>query len=122
MVFSTVAVLVACLGVVGLVSFQAQRQRRATAVRKVYGATVIQLVAGLSIELVALVAAASILAWPLAWWATTAWLQGFAYRTEVGAAPFLAAAAVGLALALVAVAWQAAAAAAANPADTLRNE
>jgi len=120
--FAALAVLIACLGLLALAAHAAQARTKEVGVRKVLGASVGSLVALLSRESVALVTVAFVLAAPLAYWAMSRWLGGFAYRVEIGPGVFLAAGALALLAALVPVAGQAFRAATADPVRTLRSE
>jgi putative ABC transport system permease protein len=119
-VFSCVSIFVACLGLFGLATFTTGRRTKEIGIRKVLGATTSQLVALLSVRTLLLVAIGSALAAVLAYVAMTRWLGAFAYRIEMGPAPFLAAAVASLAMALGTVALQALAAARARPVEALR--
>jgi putative ABC transport system permease protein len=121
-VFSTLAVIVATLGLVGLVSFLAERKTREHGIRKVLGASVADVVTGLSREFAILVLLSNLIAWPVAWWLMSTWLGGFAYRVTLGPGVFVGAGAIGLAIAIGSVAYRAYTAATANPVDALRCE
>lgn len=116
------ALLIACLGVYGLVSLDAARRTREVGMRKVMGAAVSDIVALLSRQFVVLVAIGNVLAWPVAWWLMNEWLADFAYRTEIGPVPFVAAGLAVLATALLTVGAHALRSAMLNPADVLRRE
>ena len=116
------ALLIACLGVYGLVSLEVARRTREVGIRKVMGAAVSDIVALLSRQFVYLVVIANVLAWPAAWWLMNEWLADFAYRTEIGAVPFMAAGLIVLAVALITVSLQTFRSALLNPADSLRRE
>ncbi len=120
--FAGLGALIACLGLFGLAAFAAEQRRREVGVRKVLGASVQSLVALLARDFVALVAVSAVLATPLAWWAARRWLDGFAYRVELGPLPFVAVGAVALVVALVTVSGQALRAATADPVRALRSE
>ena len=120
--FSALAVAIACLGLVGLSSFTAERRRKEIGVRKVVGASATSLVALLSREYFRLVIAALVVAWPVAYIAMNTWLEGFAYRVDLGWTTFILAGALSMAIALLTVGLQAARAAAANPVEALRME
>jgi putative ABC transport system permease protein len=121
-VFSAVCVIVACLGLFGLATFTTARRTKEIGIRKVLGASTSQIVALLSARTVMLVALGSVLASALAYPAMARWLEAFAYRVEVGPAPFLAAAAISLAVALGTVAAQSFGAARMRPVQSLRQE
>ena len=116
------ALLIACLGVYGLVSLDAARRTREVGIRKVMGAAAGDIVTLLSRQFVVLVVIGNVLAWPAAWWLMNAWLADFAYRTEIGAVPFVAAGLVVMATALLTVSVHAFRSAMLDPADALRRE
>ena len=116
------ALLIACLGVYGLVSLDAARRTREVGIRKVMGAAAGDIVTLLSRQFVVLVVIGNVLAWPAAWWLMNAWLADFAYRTEIGAVPFVAAGLVVMAIALLTVSTHAFRSAMLDPADALRRE
>ena len=120
--FAVVALLVACLGLVGLAAYTAQRRTKEIGVRRALGATVGQIVALLSREYAALVAVGAAVAVPLAVVLLGRWLDGFAYHVDLGPGLFLAAIALTLALALAVVGVQAARAARVPPTTALRTD
>ena len=109
------ALLIACLGVYGLVSLEVARRTQEVGIRKVMGAAVSDIVALLSRQFVYLVVIANVLACPAAWWLMNEWLADFAYRTEIGAGPFMVAGLVVLAVALLTVSLQTVRSALAQP-------
>lgn len=120
--FSLLAIFVACLGLFGLAAFTAEQRTKEIGVRKVLGASVSQIVVLLSREFGRLVLFALFLASPIAYYAVSKWLQGFAYRTEIGLATFLLVGLTVLAVAIFTVSSQAIKAALANPVESLRYE
>jgi putative ABC transport system permease protein len=120
--FAWMGGLIACLGLFGLAAFAAERRRKEVGVRKVLGASVASLVALLSREFVALVAVACVVAVPLAWAASSRWLDGFAYRIDLGPVPFLAVVALALAVTLATVSAHAVRTATDDPVRALRSE
>ena len=116
------ALLIACLGVYGLVSLEVARRTREVGIRKVMGAAVSDIMGLLSKQFVFLVLIANVLAWPAAWWLMNEWLADFAYRADIGFWPFLASGLVVLAITLITVSLQTSRSALLNPADTLRSE
>jgi len=121
-VFTILALFTACLGLVGLASFVAERRTKEIGIRKVLGASTRGLVLMQSREFLAWVLAANAVAWPAAYIAAGRWLHGFAYRVRPGATPALLAAAFSLVVAFLCVAYKAVRAATANPGDSLRYE
>jgi putative ABC transport system permease protein len=120
--FSTLAIAVGCLGLFGLASFSAERRTKEIGVRKVLGASAPAIAGLLSREFVKWVAVANIVAWPVAAFGMHRWLQGFAYRTPIGVAPFALSAALALVISLLTVSYQAVRAALADPVKALRYE
>ncbi|MBS1947254.1 MAG: ABC transporter permease [Bacteroidetes bacterium] len=120
--FAILAILIACLGLFGLVTYMAEQRTKEIGVRKVLGATVPNLVAMLSKDFLKLVGIASLIAFPVAWWAMHKWLQDFAYRINIEWWVFLLAAFIALFIALLTVSVQAIKAAIANPVKSLRTE
>ena len=116
------ALLIACLGVYGLVSLDAARRTREVGIRKVMGAAVSDIAGLLSRQFVILVVFGNVLAWPAAWWLMNEWLAGFAYRAEIDAVPFVVAGLVVMATALLTVSVHTFRSAILNPADALRSE
>jgi putative ABC transport system permease protein len=121
-IFAGLTILVACLGLFGLVSFTAERRTKEIGIRKVLGATVANLVALLSKDFVKLVVAANLIAWPISYLAMQKWLEDFAYRIDVSWQVFALAGGLALLIALLTVSTQAIKAALANPVEALRYE
>ncbi|MGH2649032.1 MAG: ABC transporter permease, partial [Ginsengibacter sp.] len=82
-IFSILIILVACLGLFGLVTYTAEQRTKEIGIRKVLGASVMQVTQMLSKDFLKLVLIASIIAFPAAWWAMNKWLQSFAYRIHI---------------------------------------
>jgi putative ABC transport system permease protein len=120
--FSFLAILIACLGLFGLASFLAEKMKREIGIRKVFGASIGQLVGRLSREFLVMVGAAALVAWPIAYVAMSSWLRGFAYRTNLHPWIFVGAGLAALAIAFLTVSYQALRAASANPVDSLKYE
>jgi putative ABC transport system permease protein len=116
------ALFISCLGLFGLASFTAEQRTKEIGIRKVLGASVSGIVVLLSREFTKWVALASIIAWPIAYFAMTKWLQNFVYRTSIGWWTFILAGGLALVIALSTVSYQAIKAALANPVDSLRYE
>ena len=117
-----VAILISCLGLLGLVIFTANQRTKEIGIRKVLGASVAQIIALLSKDLVRLVVIAFVIAVPFAWWATHQWLQNFAYHTELSWWLFAIGGISMLAIALLILSLRAGKAALANPVNCLRTE
>jgi len=120
--FSVLAILIACLGLFGLAAFAAEQRYREIGVRKILGASISGIVTMLSKDFAKLVLIASVIAFPLVWWAMNKWLQSFAYRINIGWWIFVVAGVVAIIIALATVSFQAVKAALANPIKSLRSE
>jgi len=120
--FSLLAIFVSSLGLFGLASYMAEQRTKEVGVRKILGASVVNLVVLLSKEMTKWVLIANLIAWPLAYFVAGKWLQGFAYRIGIGISPFIIAACLTLSVALLTVSFQSVRAARSNPADSLRYE
>ena len=121
-VFALLAIFVACLGLFGLVAFMAERRTKEIGIRKVMGASVLNLMLFLSKEYVKLVVIANFIAWPIAYYAMDNWLQNYAYRIHLGLDIFIVSGIIALVISLATVSYQAVKAATANPVDALRHQ
>ena len=121
-VFAGIAILISCLGLYGLVSFMAVRRTKEVGVRKVLGASVGQICWLFGKEFIRLIGIAFVIASPLAWMATHAWLQDFKTRITVGPILFLVALLTTILIAAIAVGYRSLVAANANPVKALRSE
>jgi putative ABC transport system permease protein len=119
-VFMLLALFTACLGLVGLASFIAEKKTKEIGIRKVLGASARGIVLMQTREFLGWVLVANVVALPAAYLAAGRWLQGFAYRVNPGVAPALLATAFSLMVAFISVAYKAVQAARANPIDSLR--
>ena len=120
--FAVVALIIACLGLFGLVAFTTQRRTKEIGLRKVLGASINQVLFLLAKEFLVLVSFAFLISIPVTWWAMHNWLNSFAYRINIGWEVFLVAGATAMLIAVVTVSFQALKAAMANPVTSLRTE
>ncbi len=120
--FSILTIFIACLGLFGLVTYMAEQRTKEIGVRKVLGASVVNVITMLSKDFLKLVLIAAIIAFPVAWWAMHRWLQDFAYRINIEWWIFVIAGIAALLIALLTVSFQAIKAAVANPVKSLRTE
>ncbi len=120
--FAVFAIFIGCLGLFGLVTYAAEQRTKEIGVRKVLGASVGGIVAMLSKDFAKLVLIASVIAFPVAWWAMHQWLQSFAYRVSISWWIFIVAGVLAIIIALLTVSLQAMKAALANPVKSLRTE
>ncbi|MGH7599554.1 MAG: ABC transporter permease [bacterium] len=122
MLFAALAILIACLGLLGLAAYAAERRTKEIGIRKVLGASVTSVASLLSKQFTKLVLMANFIAWPIAYFAINAWLQNFAYRIGIGWWMFALAGGMALLIALATVSMQAIKAALVNPVEALRYE
>ena len=120
--FAVLAIFIACLGLLGLVTYAAEQRIREIGVRKVLGATVANIVGMLSADFLKLVVIASLIAFPVAYYFMNQWLQSFAYRISISPWIFVVAGLIALFIALATVGFQAVRAAVMNPVKSLRTE
>ena len=120
--FAIFAVFICCLGLFGLASFVAEQRTKEIGIRKVLGASVANIWRMLSKDFVVLVMLSCLIAIPIAYYFLHAWLQNYAYRTEISWWIFASVGVLALTIALLTVSFQAIKAALGNPVDALRNE
>ncbi|HEY4964775.1 MAG TPA: FtsX-like permease family protein, partial [Puia sp.] len=120
--FAVLAILIACLGLFGLITYAAEQRVKEIGIRKVLGASVTSIVSLISRDFLVLICIASLVAFPLAWWAMRKWLQDFAYRVDIGWWAFAFAGIITVVIALLTISFQAVKAATANPVKSLRTE
>jgi len=119
---SAVAIIISCLGLLGLVIFITNNRIKEIGVRKILGASVTQIITLLSFDFVKLITVAFLIAIPLAWWITHNWLQNFAYHTSLSWWIFLLSGIIMITAALSILCIRAGKAALANPVKSLRSE
>jgi putative ABC transport system permease protein len=120
--FAVIAVLIASLGLFGLVAFTTEQRTKEIGIRKVLGASINQVLVLLSKEFFLLVCVAFIISIPVTWWAMHNWLNNFAYRINISWWIFLVAGLLAVLIALMAISFLAIKAAVANPVRSLRTE
>lgn len=121
-VFAVVAILISCLGLLGLATFTAQVKTKEIGIRKVLGASVAGIAGMLNREFIKLIIIAFVIATPITWWLMSKWLQDFAYRIHIGWWVFALAGLLSVLIALLTVSFQSIKAALANPVKSLRTE
>ena len=121
-VFAFLAVLISCLGLFGLAAFTAEQKTKEIGIRKTLGASVPDIVLLLSGDFSKAVLAASMLSWPLAWYAMSGWLRGFAYKTSMSPWIFVGAGLIALVISWITIALQTLRSARTNPVDALHFE
>ncbi|MEM7108696.1 MAG: ABC transporter permease [Bacteroidota bacterium] len=120
--FSSLAIFIACLGLLGLASYNTLRRTREIGIRKVLGATVKNVVYMLSKEFLLLTVIANLITWPLVYWLVGRWLNNFASRIEINFSVFLISGLSVVVLALFTITSLTLKAAQSNPVHALRNE
>jgi len=121
-VFTSLSIFIACLGLFGLAAFNAQKRTKEIGVRKVLGASVSQITIGLTTDFLKLVAIATLIALPLGWYFMNIWLEDFSFRIQIGWEILGFAAALVIFIAIVTVSYQSIKAAVANPVKSLKTE
>jgi len=120
--FGIIALIICALGLYGLSSYMAERRFKEIGIRKVMGASVWQIVVMMTAEFVQLVLIAFVIAVPVAYFGTSKWLEGFAYRVSAGWGAFAMAGGVALGIALITISFESVKSAMGNPANSLRSE
>lgn len=120
--FAIISVVIACLGLFGLVAYTIEQRTKEIGIRKVLGASVQQVLSLVSKEFLYLVVIAFAIAIPATWWVMSKWLQSFAYRTNISWWIFGVAGIIALFIAAVTISFQAVKAALMNPVKSLRSE
>jgi ABC-type antimicrobial peptide transport system permease subunit len=120
--FSFLAILISCLGLLGLASFMAEKRTKEIGIRKVLGASTSNITLLLSKEFTKWVLIANVIAWPIAYFAVSKWLQGYVYKANIALWSFILSGVLALFIALITVSYQSIKAALANPIDSLRYE
>jgi hypothetical protein len=121
-VFAVVAIVISCLGLLGLVMFSAEQRIKEFGVRKVLGASLGQLMSLFAADFMKLIFVAFLIAAPLGWYVMHSWLQDFAYRIDISWWIFVLAGAGSLLIALFTLSFEAFKTAATNPVKSLRSE
>jgi putative ABC transport system permease protein len=120
--FTVFAIFISCLGLFGLAAFTAERRIKEIGIRKVLGASILQITTLLSKDFVKLILWANVLGLPVAYYAIDKWLADFAYKTEISWWLFGVSGISTILIALLTVSWQSIKAAVANPVKSLRSE
>jgi len=121
-IFSSVAIFIACIGLFGLAAFVAEQRTKEIGIRKVLGATSGQVVLLLSREFAVWVLISNFIAWPVAWYVMNSWLENFAFHTEMSASYFLIAGIVTFLIASITVGFHAIKAAQTNPVASMKTD
>jgi len=120
--FAGLAIIISCLGLFGLATFTAQRRQKEIGIRKVVGASVMDITTLLSGGFLKLILIAVLIAFPISWWSMTKWLQSFNYRISIGADVFVLSGAAVIFITFLTISFQSIKAALANPVRALKTE
>ncbi|MFZ5517559.1 MAG: ABC transporter permease [Candidatus Zhuqueibacterota bacterium] len=121
-IITIMGLFIASLGLFGLALFIAKQRTKEIGIRKVLGASVINIIQWLNRDFVKWILISNIIAWPIAYFAVNRWLQNFAYRIHISWWTFLLAGTLALIIAVITVSYQSIKAALANPVESLRCE
>jgi putative ABC transport system permease protein len=121
-IFSGLSIVIAVIGLVGLVAYSAEVRKKEIGIRKVFGASVPRIVVLINSQYIKLIFIGFLLATPLTWWAINEWLNSFAFRIDISSLTFVFAAIVELILAMVSVGYLSLRAAMLNPSQVLKEE
>ncbi len=121
-IFTTLSILIACLGLFGLAAFNAEKRTKEIGVRKVLGASVSQISYRLTMDFIKLVGIGILISLPIGWYAMNKWLEDFSYRIEVSWWMLVIAASLAVGIAILTVSYQSIRAAITNPVKSLRTE
>ncbi|MDE3249586.1 MAG: ABC transporter permease [Bacteroidota bacterium] len=120
--FAGLSIFISCLGLFGLATYMAESRVKEIGVRKVMGASVLNITALLSGDFIKLVTISILVASPLAFWLMTRWLENYSYHKQIEWWVFVAAGLLSVIIALATISYQAIRAALANPVQSLRSE
>jgi putative ABC transport system permease protein len=120
--FSFLTILISCLGLFGLAAFMAEQRTKEIGIRKVMGASVTQVLKTLSESFLKWVLIANLIAWPVAYYAMSRWLDGYVYHTGLSPWIFILAGLISIFIALITVSFQTIRAANRNPMEALKYE
>jgi len=120
--FTTLAIVIACLGLFGLAAYAAEQRTKEIGVRKVLGASIMNIASMLSLDFIKLVCISILIASPVAWYLMQKWLQDFAYRINIQWWVIAIAGFAAILIAFITISFQSIKAAIANPVNSLRSE
>jgi putative ABC transport system permease protein len=120
--FSALSILIAFMGLLGLISFIAEQRKKEIGIRKTFGSTSTNIVLIISKDILKLIVIASVISWPIAYFVMDNWLQDFSYRVGINYIMFIIIPVLTIILSLLTVIYQTLKAAMKNPAETLRYE
>ncbi len=121
-VFSILAIIISCLGLLGLSAFMTEQRTKEIGIRKVLGSSVSQIVKLLSFDFTKWVLLANLIAWPVTWYAMNKWLESFIYRMNINIGIFVLSGLIVIIIALITISFQTIRAANSNPVEALKYE
>lgn len=121
-VFAILAIFIACLGLIGLITYTSAVRTKEIGIRKVHGASIFVIVRLLSFEVIKLILIATILAWPIAYFGAQDWLQSFADQITIGPMIFIISTFIALVIGWLAISFKAIQVALRNPVEALKYE
>jgi putative ABC transport system permease protein len=121
-IFSGLSLLIAIIGLTGLVSYSAEVRKKEIGIRKVFGASSGRILIMMNSQFIKLIIISLVIATPFSWWAFSAWLESFAYKIDINPLIFMMAGLGELILALVSVGYLSIKASTLNPAAVLKEE
>lgn len=122
LVFASIAVFIACLGLFGLVSFATFQRIKEIGIRKVLGAQAVQIILMLSKDFIRLIVVAAVIAAPVIWWGSIQWLAGYAYRVDMNLLMLLIPFVLIICVAMITILLTTVRAANRNPVESIRYE
>lgn len=122
LIFTILTIIIACLGLFGLATYVAEQRAKEISIRKVMGASVVQMLILLSKDFAVLISVAFIIAAPVGWYFMNSWLEGFAYHVGIGAGVIIIAGVAAMSIALITISFQSIKAARENPVKALKME
>ena len=120
--FSVLAIIIACMGLLGLTFYTTEQRRKEIGIRKILGASIPNIIRNISSEFLKLVLIANVIAWPVAYFMMKKWLETFAYKIPIHVDVFILSGLVALCIALLTVSYQTIRAANTNPAEVMKYE
>ncbi|MBT3755436.1 MAG: FtsX-like permease family protein [Candidatus Cloacimonetes bacterium] len=120
--FSSIAIFIACIGLLGLTFYTAEQRRKEIGIRKILGASIPGIVKNISSEFFKLVVIANVIAWPVSYFLVNKWLMNFPYKIEVRIDVFLLGSGLALLISLITIGYTVIRSAASNPIESIRYE
>jgi putative ABC transport system permease protein len=120
--FSLLSLVIACLGIFGLISYTVEQKTKEIGIRKVLVSSLMRIVILLSKNLLTWILLAILISWPIAWYLVNKWLQNFFYRIKIGFDVFFVAGLIVFIISLFSMSFKTITAANANPVDSLKYE